>query len=273
MHKKIIVSFLFIAFFLTIVPSAFADKVLFFTPTRVNLNEQDKIEVMNITNLSKITRAYKISFQDLVMTPEGITAPVDNFEYSAKRMLRFVPREFTLKPGERQTVRIMARIGSNVAEGDYHTHVRFLEDVTKRDELNPIDPNSRQAAIAAPLAYEALIPATVTKGNINVALDMNNLRLQRNANGSLKAIMNITRSGNGQGIARIATTYTPPNGKEVSVTPRRTVYIYRELNQRTKDYDFSIPADLPQGGTLKFSLYDSDDAGAKPIKVLTAPLS
>jgi len=90
-----------------------------------------------------------------------------------------VPREFTLKPGERQTVRIMARIGSNVAEGDYHTHVRFLEDVTKRDELN----------------------------------------------------------------------------------------------QRTKDYDFSIPADLPQGGTLKFSLYDSDDAGAKPIKVLTAPLS
>jgi len=134
MTKKLLHALAITVFCFGLMPVlAHADKVLFFTPTRVVLNDTDKVEVMNITNLSQITRAYKISFQDQVMTYEGYTTSVDNFEYSAKRMLRFVPREFTLEPGERQTVRIMTRIRPDTKEGEYHTHVRFLEDVSQRN--------------------------------------------------------------------------------------------------------------------------------------------
>ena len=68
------------------------------------------------------------------MTEEGVTAPVESFDLSAKRMIRYVPRQFTLAPGERQTVRVMSRIGPQTEDGEYHTHLRFLEDVTQRKE-------------------------------------------------------------------------------------------------------------------------------------------
>ena len=113
-----------------------ADKVLFFTPTRVLLNDLDNVELINITNLSPLTRAYQVRAQDLIMTEEGVTAPVESFDLSAKRMIRYVPRQFTLAPGERQTVRVMSRIGPQTEDGEYHTHLRFLEDVTQRKELN-----------------------------------------------------------------------------------------------------------------------------------------
>lgn len=249
----------------------YAAKVLFFTPTRVELDDQKKVEVMNITNLSDITRAYKVSFQDQVMTYEGYTASVDNFEYSAKRMLRFVPREFALEPGERQTIRIMSRLRPDTAEGEYHTHVRFLEDVSQRDELNP-QPEG-QASISAPLAYEALIPAIISHGNIQNSIDLKDAKISKNPEtGKYDVNLVVTRTGNGQGIAYVDTSYIAPNGEASSVTPRRTVYIYREITERKKDYDFVLPEGAAPGGSVKVSVYGDPKKGADPVKEMTLAL-
>ena len=249
-----------------------ADKVLFFTPTRITMDDSSKVKVMSITNLSNISRAYKISFQDQVMTPEGVTASVDNFEYSAKRMLRFVPRNFVLKPGERQTIRIMMRVRPNTTEGEYHTHIRFLEDVSKRHKINPKKPGE-SASIAAPIAYEALIPAIISHGNINTKINMKSAKLFKGSKkNNYKINLILSRQGNGQGTAYIDTNYVAPNGKETIVTPRRTVYIYRELSERKKDYNFTIPAGLPKGGSIKVSLYDNTENDAVPVKELTFKL-
>lgn len=250
---------------------SYADKVLFFTPTRVILDDQKKVEVMNITNLSSIARAYKVTFQDQVMTAEGFTTPVDNFQYSAKRMLRYVPREFVLQPGERQTIRIMSRLRPDTAEGEYHTHIRFLEDVSKRNDINP-ERKQGEATIAAPLAYEALIPAVISHGNVNTQVDIQDVKISAQANGEYQVRLNVTRQGNGQGIAHIGTQYVATDGSKIDVTPRRTVYIYREINQRQKDYNFSLPEGLSRGGKLEISLYDSRDKTAKPLKTIPVTL-
>ena len=243
----------------------FAEKVMFFTPTRVLLDDKKRVEVMNISNLSNITRAYKISFQDQVMTYDGVTTSVDNFEYSAKRMLRFVPREFTLAPGERQTVRIMSRLRPDTQAGDYHTHIRFLEDVSKRKENNP--PQADQAAsISAPLAYEALIPAIVSHGRVESSIGLKSAGITNVAGaGNYKVDLILTRSGNGQGVAYVDTHYVAPNGTMTALTPRRTVYLYREIDERVKDYEFSIDADLPPGGGVKVTLYDSPSSDAVAV--------
>jgi len=123
------------------VSTSYADKILFFSPTRVLLNDNDKVEVINISNLSEIARAYKISFQDLVMTEDGITTPVD-----------------------------------------------------------------------------------------------------------------------------VNTDYVNADGSLTPATPRRTIYIYRELSERTKDYNF---ASLEAGGSaqkIKLTLYDSPSADARPLQ-------
>lgn len=273
MKKKILYSLAACVLMVTVLYSAktYASKVLFFTPTRVLLDDQKKVEVMNITNLSEITRAYKISFQDQVMTHEGYTTSVDNFEYSAKRMLRFVPRDFTLEPGERQTIRIMSRLRPDTAEGEYHTHVRFLEDVSQRDKLNP-KPEG-QASISAPLAYEALIPAIISHGNVRNNIGLKDAEISKNTEtGKYDVNLILTREGNGQGVAYVDTSYIAPNGEASTVTPRRTVYIYREITERKKDYDFTLPEGLAPGGTIKISISDDAKRGAGPVKEVTLPL-
>jgi len=266
MMKKMIL-FTFAIVSLTLASSvSLADKVMFFTPTRVLLNDQKKVEVMNITNLSEITRSYKISLQDQVMTHQGVTASVDNFEYSAKRMLRFVPREFTLAPGERQTIRIMSRLRPDTQEGEYHTHIQFLEDVSQRQKNNP-PLNSKSASISAPLAYETLIPAVISYGSINTTIGLKDAKISKTSNDSeYKIDLVLTRSGNGQGTAYVDTHYVAPDGTSTIVAPRRTVYLYREIDERIKDYDFTLASNLKPGGKIKLSVYDKPEKGANIVK-------
>ena len=241
-----------------------ADKILFFSPSRVLLNDADKVEVVNITNLSSAARAYKISAEDLIMTPEGVTAAVDNFDYSAKRMIRFVPRSFTLEPGERQSIRIMGRVGPDVAEGDYHTHLKFLEDVSKRNELNPDNGEGNKATISAPLAYETMIPVILSHGNVETKLTIEEASISKDGD-KIKINVKIGRSGNGQGYGYIHTHHIASDGSSSSITPRRTAHIYRELDQRSFSYDFVMPGSLSDSGKIRVYLHDTQDDDAEPI--------
>lgn len=251
---------------------AYAEKVLFLTPTRILLNDEKKVEVMNITNLSNIARAYKISLQDQVMIEKGYTVPVDSFEFSAKRMLRFVPREFVLEPGDRQTIRIMSRLKPNTPAGEYHTHIKFSEDVSQRHKINPPKPD-QQVSISAPLAYETLIPAVISHGDVNVSIGVKDAKILKNPKtGKYEVSMYLTREGNGQGIAYLDTYYVAPDGTSAVVTPRRTVYLYREISERIKKYDFTIPAELASGGIIKLSVFDKADKEAATVTELTLSL-
>lgn len=69
-----------------LIPSyAQASEVIFVSPTRVDLNDKTKVVVMNVTNVSDITRSYKVGIRNVVMTENGSTTTVDDFPYSAKK--------------------------------------------------------------------------------------------------------------------------------------------------------------------------------------------
>ena len=87
--------------------------------------------------MSSIARSYNLSLQNIIMNENGQTVRVDTFDYSAKRMLRFVPRQFDIAPGKKaDCFVIMARFPEGTQDGQYHAHLEFLENVTKRVELN-----------------------------------------------------------------------------------------------------------------------------------------
>ncbi len=252
-------------FLLLAVPAAHAEKVLFFSPTRLHLSDRDKVATVDITNLSGIARSYTVSIEDLVMNSEGVTQPVETFDYSARRMLRFVPRSFVLQPDQRQTVRVMVRFPPEAADGQYHSHLRFLENVSERAEINKDRENMTGAAIHAPLSYAAAIPVIVSKGAIDVKIGMKDLRVLRDPKTGLYNVsLKITREGNGQGTAYLDTEYISPSGQPVTASVRRTVYIYREISERGKMYEITLPegSKFEKGGKIKVSLYDKPDSGS-----------
>lgn len=245
------------------VSTSYAEEMLFVSPTRITLSDKNNVGVMNVTNMSNSVRHYTISLENIIMTEQGVTTEVENFEFSAKRMVRFVPREVRLEPGERQAVRIMARVGADMPDGDYHAHIHFLEDATKRERVKD---DSGKVSIQAPLSYSTLIPIVVSHGEVKVSLEMQDVKVSKSEDGKKYFVsMKLNRSGNGQGTAYFDTILTG-GGKESVPTPRRTAYIYREIDSRHYQYEFPVSEATQGYSKIKIRLFDVPDKQATPLK-------
>ena len=244
-----------------------AETVLFFSPTRIDVTDQQPVQEIRVTNMSSIARSYSLSIENLVMSEAGSTMRVDNFDYSAKRMLRFVPRKFDLKPGAKQIIRIMARFPQETADGEYHAHIEFLEDVSRREELNKDVPPDNRARMKAQMSYATAIPVIVSKGEIKTEVSMSNLVLGKDKKERPEISLDLARRGNGQGNIFVEADYIAPDGSETKAAVRRTIYVYRELNLRQHHVVLELLdyKDLKSGGSVRVKLYNRDVSEQDPI--------
>lgn len=267
MRNNVFLTFIIMLFVCASFAPSKADTVLFFSPTRVDITDEQPVQEIRVTNMSSIARAYTLSIENLVMSEAGHTMRVDNFDYSAKRMLRFVPRRFDLKPGAKQIIRIMARFPDGTGDGEYHSHIEFLEDVSRREELNrDVEPDNR-ARMKAQIAYAAAIPVTISKGEIKTDISMAGLSLGQNKDGRPEISLDLMRSGNGQGNVFLEADYIAPDGSEVKAAVRRTIYVYRELDKRNHSIVLELieGEDLKSGGRIRVKLFNRDISEQDPV--------
>lgn len=277
MYKRLFVFTFSMLIMFIFTEQARAETVLFFAPTRVDIVENKPVQEIRITNMSNIARAYSLSLQNLIMNEGGHTARVDNFDYSAKRMVRFVPRQFSIKPGERQVVRIMARFPEGAEDGQYHAHLEFLENVSKRAELNKdIAGKENQAKMNAQISYATAIPVIISKGEIKTEISMSDVKLGQDENSGRPNIsLVLGRSGNGQGNIFIEADYIAPDGAEKKAAVRRSVYVYRELDKRNHSFLLELlnQTDLQKGGKIRVRLYNKDVSETEPVDTILLPVS
>lgn len=275
MTTKRLLPALFLAGFLqAVAPNAgLAQEILFVSPTRIELSGDKRVQTVNVTNLSDLALAYVISLQDLVMTENGGTVAVDQFEYSAKRMVRFVPRRFELQPGQRQTIRVMARVRKGTPEGQFHSHMRFLEDLTKRAALNKERPVKQgTASMAAQISYAALIPLEVSHGEVRSATMLQDARIARTADGRYDLTLEVTREGNGQGKGYLDVEHLAPDGVTSTLTSHRTINVYRELDELRPTIPITLPEGAAPGGEFKISFLKERGGDAQPVKEIRLPV-
>lgn len=246
-----------------------ADTGLFFAPTRLELTQEKPVQEIRVTNMSEIARSYRISMENLVMGENGVTSRVDHFDYSAKRLLRFVPRKFDLQPGERQIIRIMGRYSNDVLDGEYHVHLEFLEDVGRRLEVNKMEDDDVEgrARMMAEVSYATAVPIVMSKGDVHTELDLDAISVGKDKSGRPELNLNILREGNGQGKVFIEVDYT--HGSVVKkAASRRYVPVYREINKRKHVFllDLLDASDLVPGATLTVKLFDQRVSEKEPIK-------
>jgi hypothetical protein len=95
LYKKIILSFLtlclIVLFPITRGNAQLESSILFVAPHRIVIASHERIAVINVANKSNEILRYDLAMIDQVMNDQGLTQRRDNFEYSARRMLRFVP--------------------------------------------------------------------------------------------------------------------------------------------------------------------------------------
>lgn len=208
---------------------------LLINPTRVEFSASDRTADVTLINTSKVTTTYRLGwvekkakanggYNDLTAT-EAASFPI------ASSMLRFSPKQVTLKAGERQTVKMAIRRPQNLATGEYRSHLQFKALPPKTAEEG-LDPNASATAINMIVSFA--IPVVIQQGVLDYKLTMNDAYINYNpAKKDGTVAVNISRTGVHSVIGNMSAYWTPNGGKERLIAKAGEYNLWPELSTTT----------------------------------------
>lgn len=123
-----------------------AETDLMIYPTRAVMTDRQRTAQIDVINTSQMKTTYKISLVRKRMTDTGsiedVTAP-DPAEKFADDLVKYSPRQVTLLPGAGQTIRMIFKTPSDLADGEYRSHLVFtkmasgVSDLSEKEDPNP----------------------------------------------------------------------------------------------------------------------------------------
>ncbi len=172
---------------------------LLIAPTRLVLDGRGGGEVI-LSNIGSREATYRVSLELRRMTSEGELVPVEQAaatigEQAALEMVRYAPRRVTLPPDQPQAIRISARPGAELPDGEYRVHMSFAA----LPQVQAISPSSEalpQTGFAINLVpiYGITMPVIIRKGELEVTAGLANPRIEQAPEGPSFRV-DITRTG------------------------------------------------------------------------------
>jgi hypothetical protein len=245
--------------------------VLFVAPHRLVIDPTERVDVISVTNKSDRTRRYDLSLVDQVMGPDGVTARQDTFDYSVKRMVKYVPKRFSLNPGERQTIRVQVTRPQGLADGDYHSHLLFREVPLSVKDKAQLKEERREAenqvSFEIRTLYGIAVPIIVQHGEIDSSMTMSDPVVGKTADGKQHTLaVAFTREGNAEAAGKISAQYVAEGKEPVPLMDAQWIRLYRETDQVQKTFVLAnMPADA-KGGKIVVSLVRDENDESKTLR-------
>ena len=257
-------------------PLALADLMLF--PTRVEMEKNQRATQVELVNRGQATESYRISIVNRRMTVTGQIVAADNAEPDerfASDMLRFSPRQVTLKAGESQTVRISLRKPAGLANGEYRSHLQFdrLPDVGGSTDLEQtVNPATDNFDIRLTALVGASIPVIVRHGDTAASVTLDTLSLEKAAavEGQVEAptllAFHMNRSGNRSVYGNLLITYTPRGGRPIDLSQVNGVAVYVPNVLRQAKLPLRLPEGMVlKGGLINLTFSQRPEQGGQPM--------
>ena len=236
---------------------------LLIAPTRLVLDGRRGGEVI-LSNIGSVEATYRVTLELRRMTPEGELVSVDEAEANltekaALEMIRYAPRRVTLPPGEPQAIRISARPGAELADGEYRVHMSFAAI----PKVRPISAQAEQGTglvINLTPIYGITMPIIIRKGELEVTASITNPRLEQTDEGPAFTV-DIARTGEASVYGDVL-VYPQGDGDPAFVV--RGIGVYPEISARHSTFTITpeqaaamrgpvrveLRAPLAQGGVL-----------------------
>lgn len=249
--------------------------VLFVAPHRLIITPGQQADTIAVSNKSDRERRYDLSLIDQIMTETGVTKRIENgsFEYSVKKMVRYTPRRFTLKPGESQVVRVVVKRPSDLSDGDYHSHLLFREVPLSRKDKEKLQEEralaEKTVSFEIRTLYGIAVPIVVQHGKIASDIGMDSVSLGA-ANGKKQVSIAFSRSGNAEASGKLSAEYVKVGAKPVTVIEPQWIRMYREAGNITKTFNLAgLPSGASGGKIVVHLMRDETD----PKKTITKEIA
>lgn len=220
-------------------------------PTRVSFAENDRIKEITLTNTSKTTNTYRLEWMEKRAKPEGGYEDLTTEEASsfpiASNMLRYSPRQVTLKPGERQVVKLSIRRPRGLPDGEFRSHLNFkaLPPATRAEKTG-------QTSMQINLVMSFAIPVTVKIGKLDASLNVADAKIKRHANQtSGEVLLQLQKQGIHSVLGEIHAYWQPRGGKEELLARASDFSMWAELNQLNVNLGWQNNEFTAADGTLR----------------------
>jgi hypothetical protein len=245
---------------------------LLIAPTRLILDGRRGGEVI-LSNVGSEEATYRVTLELRRMTPEGELERVEQSEANvaekaALEMIRYAPRRVTLPPSEPQAIRISARPGAELPDGEYRVHMSFAAIPKVRPVEDRPAPSGGLAINLIPI-YGITMPIIIRKGQLEVTAGLANPRLEQGETGSAFAV-DITRSGSASVYGDLL-VYRQGGGEPVFMA--RGLGVYPEISSRHSAFDISPEQAAAMRGPVRIELREPLQFGGALIAALDAVLS
>lgn len=229
--KLLLFSFLFF--------SNFIYAQLLISPTRIVLDERSRSAKVILINPTNKVRTYRISWEEKTATVKGGYDNADIEEllpHSASSMIRISPRQITLKPNEKQTIRLMFRRPRDLQDGEYRSHLAF--------KPLPLNKKSNNQTTGVSIQLEALlaftIPVIARQGTVDASVDINKIQVIKNKqNTSAKVQLTIAKAGKYSTTGNMLIYWKPTSGADEQIVAQVHGYnIYPDQSQYQLSLDW-----------------------------------
>lgn len=227
-------------------------------PTRIIFEGKTRSAQVTLINNGQDTGRYRIGFVNMRMKEDGDLEmveepkPGDKF---ADGLIRFSPRRVVLKPGGKQTVRLLLRKKKDLPPGEYRSHLMFrsFPAADAGQDIEVLDKNKGIRVQLIPI-FGLSIPVFVRHGNLTVTVGLENLRLnpsQETDKGPVLSMV-VKRQGELSVYGDMSVMFTPKKGGEAQEVGRiNGLVIYTSNEIRTLNLTLQPPEGVKlENGTL-----------------------
>lgn len=248
---------------------------LLIAPTRLVLDGGRGGEVI-LSNVGSEEATYRVALELRRMTPGGELVPVAEAdatpaEKAALEMIRYAPRRVTLPPDEPQAIRISARPGAELPDGEYRVHLSFAALPKVRPVAAAEADDAPEGGFTVNLVpiYGITMPIIVRKGRLEVTAALANPRLAPGEGGATTFAVDITRSG-GASVYGDLLVYRQGSNEPLFVA--RGIGVYPEIASRHAQFVLSPEQAAAMHGPMRVELREPQQNGAALIASLDAVL-
>lgn len=245
---------------------------LLVAPTRIIMDGRRGTEVI-LSNIGSEEATYRIGLELRRMTPEGNLVEVpretaNERELAALDMIRYAPRRITLPPGQPQSVRIGARPGADLPDGEYRVHMSF-SGIPNPKPLTGSSEEANGISIRLTPIYGVTIPVMVRHGRLEAQIAISDARLVQQSEGSVLDVA-ITRSGESStyGELRVLT-----QGSNEPVAIARGIAIYAELGERRAAIPLSPEQAARLTGPVRIEYREMPESGGALLAAIDTTLN
>lgn len=251
--KNLLLRVIKISLILLCCHSGYLQAGLLVSPTSLTLNDRERSTSLVLINTGDKTTTYRLGWQEKSALETGgyhnLTDEEAKSFPTASGMIRFSPKQVTLKPDERQIIRIAVRRPKGLEDGEYRSHLLLKALPPKIPESDNV--NGINIKLNVVMSYS--LPVIVRQGEIEASVTLNSLALEKQTKFPRAIITaQLNHSGRNSVTGNMVAYWLPYQGAPEQIVARVNGYtIYPELKQHK--ITLTWPDYTPSQGRLRFA--------------------